>query len=131
VCFSMGNGDVQIYMFKDNRRDRLTHTLVHEAAHGFLYRYQSSYHIKSWLNEGLAEYLAESLLDNGGSEERVRGARDYVKRRGRLDTFLSAQNIIGEHYGLVVCSPKSGPCVMRVSAGPMGQEILDVEFEKT
>ena len=100
VCFQMRNGDVHILMYRNNRRDQLAHTLVHEAAHGFLFRYQSSYHVDNWLNEGLAEYLAESLLQDGGSEERVSAARRYVRGRGRLDNFLTARNIIGPHYGL-------------------------------
>ncbi|MFI4860670.1 MAG: hypothetical protein ACIAXF_08325 [Phycisphaerales bacterium JB063] len=100
ICYQFPNGDVHIFMFRNNDRDNLAHTLVHEAAHGFLFRYKSSHHVPNWLNEGLAEYLAESLLNNGGSEDRVPSARRYVQQRGRLDNFLTARNIIGPHYGI-------------------------------
>jgi len=39
-------------------------TLVHEATHAFLHRYRSQRHIPAWLNEGLANYIAEAVLQD-------------------------------------------------------------------
>lgn len=100
ICWQFGNGDVHISMWRQQQEKELAHTLVHEAVHGFLFRYQSSHHVPNWLNEGLAEYISVSLVDAPRYPRRANDARSFVKKRGRLDNFLSAQNIIGEHYGL-------------------------------
>lgn len=87
-------------MYKQKDKNDLGHVLVHEAVHGFLFRYQSSHYVPNWLNEGLAEYIAVSLVKSGQYPGRAKSARSYVKQRGGLDNFLSARNIIGPHYGL-------------------------------
>lgn len=100
ICYQFGNGLVHIAMFRQQDEKQLAHTLVHEASHGFLFRYQSSFHVPNWLNEGLAEYIATALVDSGRSDRRAADSRLFVKQRGSFDNFLSAQNIIGQHYGL-------------------------------
>lgn len=100
ICYQFGNGDVHISMWHQQDEKELAHTLVHEAVHGFLFRYQSSHYIPNWLNEGLAEFISVSLVDAPRYPRRALDARAFVKQRGRLDNFLSARNIIGPHYGL-------------------------------
>lgn len=100
ICYQFGKGDVHIAMWRQKQKLQLAHTLVHEAAHGFLFRYQSSYHVPSWLNEGLAEFIAVKLVDAPRYPRRALDARQFVKQKGGLGNFLSARNIIGEHYGL-------------------------------
>lgn len=100
ICYQFGTGDVHISMWKQSPKLELAHTLVHEAAHGFLFRYQSSHYVPNWLNEGLAEYISVALVDPPGYPRRATSARQFVKQRNSLDNFLSAQNIIGPHYGL-------------------------------
>lgn len=100
ICYQFGQGDVHILMWRQKQKLELAHTLVHEAVHGFLSRYQSSYRVPNWLNEGLAEYIAVKLVNAPRYPRRALDARQYVKRQGGLGNFLSAKNIIGEHYGL-------------------------------
>lgn len=99
-CSLRDGGDIYIIMYKHRDEQDLASVLVHEASHAFLFRFVSSYGVPNWLHEGLAEYLVEVLLDNGRAERRLTTARRYVQQRGRLDNFLSARNIIGEHYGI-------------------------------
>lgn len=99
-CSLRDGGDIYIVMYKHRDEDYLATVLVHEASHAFLFRYMSSYNVPNWLHEGLAEYLVEVLLNNGNAEARLTGARRYVQQRGRLDNFLTARNIIGQHYGI-------------------------------
>ena len=100
ICYQFGVGDVHIAMYKQKNKKVLAHVLVHEAVHGFLFRYQSSHHVPNWLNEGLAEYIAVSLVDSGEYPGKAKNARSYVKQTGGLGNFLTARNIIGPHYGL-------------------------------
>jgi hypothetical protein len=99
-CALRDGGDIYIVMFKHRTDDDLASVLVHEASHAFLFRYISQYNVPNWLHEGLAEYLIEVLLDNGRADRRLNTARAYVRGRGRLDNFLTAPNIIGQHYGI-------------------------------
>lgn len=100
ICYQFPKGDVHIAMYKQRDEKVLAHVLVHEAVHGFLFRYQSSHYVPNWLNEGLAEYIAVSLVKSGEYPRRAESSRQLVKSRGRLDNFLSARNIQGPHYGL-------------------------------
>lgn len=100
ICYQFGSGDVHIAMFQQRDKKDLAHVLVHEAVHGFLFRYQSSHYIPNWLNEGLAEFIAVRLVDSGEYPNRAEMSRQLVKQRRSLDNFLSARNIIGPHYGL-------------------------------
>lgn len=100
ICYQFGRGDVHIAMWRQKQKLELAHTLVHEAVHGFLFRYQSSRHVPNWLNEGLAEFISVKLVDAPSYPGRALYARKYVKQAGGLGNFLSARNIRGEHYGL-------------------------------
>jgi len=99
-CYQLPTGETHIVMYRQEDTGFLAQVLVHEATHGFLFRYISSHRVPSWLHEGLAEYAAEMLVDQGYSQRRVAGAQRLVKSRGRLDNFLTARNIQGAHYGL-------------------------------
>src|SRR5690606_14870676 len=81
ICYQFGNGHVHIAMYRQPDENELAHVLVHEATHGFLFRYQSSYHVPNWLNEGLAEYIATALARTRTSERRAENSRQFVKQR--------------------------------------------------
>lgn len=100
ICYQFPDGHVHIAMYKQRDKKTLGHVLVHEAVHGFLFRYQSSHYIPNWLNEGLAEYIAASLVKSDQYPRRAESSRQMVKQRKSLDNFLSARNIAGQHYGL-------------------------------
>jgi len=100
VCYTSRDGLVNIFMYRQADEKDLAHVLVHEATHGFLARYQSRIHVPNWLNEGLADYVADKLVDAKWYPRRANDSRKYVQSRGRLDDFLTANNINFEHYGV-------------------------------
>ena len=72
ICRGEGTGDVitAVWFGKQgstgltNRQlhDRFSFTLVHEASHGFMHRYKTPVLLPTWINEGLAEWTAHTIL---------------------------------------------------------------------
>jgi hypothetical protein len=58
LCHSSTNGDVVITVYRGNDPAYFGTVLVHETAHGFVHRVRSNVHIVSWLNEGIADWIA-------------------------------------------------------------------------
>lgn len=73
LCWSMGNGHVDVSFFKQENRLNFARILVHETVHGFIHRYNSYPNVPSWINEGLAEFVATEMV-----EERGFGKSDYA-----------------------------------------------------
>ncbi len=82
------NGHVHVVIYRHGgspaARDAFASTLVHEGTHAFLHRYRSTRHIPSWINEGLADFVAQSVL---GDQCSNRDAADAV----------AAEIVAGEH----------------------------------
>lgn len=56
--------------------------LVHETTHAFLARYLTNRHVLSWVNEGLAEYMAATLVPRSyASRKYVRATKEAVKEK--------------------------------------------------
>lgn len=53
--------------------------LTHESTHAFLSRYISERHISSWLNEGIAETIASSLVPGSNAEYKLKTAHTAIK----------------------------------------------------
>jgi hypothetical protein len=65
-----GKGDVEGYRL----------TLTHEGTHAFLSRYVSDRQIPTWLNEGIADAMADSLVPSSRLKARLRDAtREALK----------------------------------------------------
>ena len=75
--------------------------LVHETVHGFLHRYRSSVHIQSWINEGIADWVAGAVVpDSDEVKRRQRSARSRLLQTRTLGPeFFQARNIDGDDYG--------------------------------
>lgn len=58
LCHSAGDGGVVITVYRGNDPAYFASVLVHETAHGFVHRFRSNVHITSWLNEGIADWIA-------------------------------------------------------------------------
>jgi hypothetical protein len=52
------DGSVVISAYRGNDPNFFGQLLVHETAHGFVHRLRSNVHIESWLNEGIADWIA-------------------------------------------------------------------------
>ncbi len=90
-CAWNSAGMVYIVMNKCPTRDRFYEVLVHEGTHGFISRYRNNRHIPIWVNEGLAELMAATLVPGCYAETNyvhaTRAAlRDGKDVRGVFDT---------------------------------------------
>lgn len=63
---SSDNGHVHVVVCRQGGstagRDNFAGTLIHEGVHAFLHRYRTGRHIPAWINEGLADFVAEAVL---------------------------------------------------------------------
>ncbi|QQE11946.1 hypothetical protein JD969_00275 [Planctomycetota bacterium] len=61
-CYQRANGDVHVVFYRQQEDSLFARILVHEASHGFLFRYRSKARVPSCWNEGLADTIADMLL---------------------------------------------------------------------
>ena len=78
------------------------HVLVHETTHGFNHRYKSSQHLPNWLDEGIAEWVAISVVKRGKPDvARVVASVQQARQRGNLGgDFFTAEHISAWQYGI-------------------------------
>ena len=102
LCHSFGNGKVVISCYRGNNPAFFGNLLVHETTHGFLHLYRSNVNIPSWLNEGLAEWVANLVVPESNTvPNRQRQAIPRIQSTGTMGGMLeSAVNIEGWQYGL-------------------------------
>jgi hypothetical protein len=74
--------------------------LVHETSHGFVHRYLSSARAPSWLNEGMADWLAHQIVKGKKIPNRQRNSAAKMKLQGGWGDILTAERIRSEHYGV-------------------------------
>ena len=101
LCHQNGDGTVIFAGYKGNN-NFFGHVLVHETSHGFVHRYLSSARAPSWLNEGMADWLADKVVKGKQIGQRQRSAAANVKRKGNWGDVLNIPRITGEQYG--ICS---------------------------
>ncbi len=107
VCWQSGSGLVQMSAWNDPedpraaaRADRFLHTLVHENVHGFLFRYRSPEMIPNWANEGLAEWIAEAIIDADVAASKQRYANRLMRDGQQIGAYFQLPNIEAWQYGL-------------------------------
>ena len=100
LCHGFGDGHVHIAFFRQENQWRFAHVLVHEAVHGFLHRYKTPVHVPSWVNEGLAEYIAGRLVPQSDVRElRIEHARHKLREFKTFAGMFHAAPIEGWQYG--------------------------------
>lgn len=101
LCHQFPDGKVIFAGYKGDN-DFFGHVLVHETSHGFVHRYLSSARAPSWLNEGMADWLAEKVVKGKQIKNRQRLAALRVKATNNWNDVLNIPRITGEQYG--ICS---------------------------
>ena len=101
LCHQSSNGTVIFAGYKGDN-DFFGHVLVHETSHGFVHRYLSSARAPSWLNEGMADWLADKVVGGKQIKTRQRMSAAQVKARGDWGDVLNVERINGDQYG--ICS---------------------------
>ena len=78
-----------------NAKEQWAYTLTHEFTHAFVDRYISNRRIPRWLNEGLAEVIAQGQFPQPG---RRTFAREMALLNTPLDQLFDDENMPGGEY---------------------------------
>lgn len=103
LCHGDTAGRVIITVWKGEHEAFFGKVLVHETAHGFVHRYKSSVFIPSWVNEGIADWVAGAVVTADSSvRDRQRDAAQRVQQLRTLGGayFSEDQSIEPWHYGV-------------------------------
>lgn len=75
--------------------------IVHEATHGFVHRYKSPQLVPNWLNEGIAEWISMTVVQNNqGVKRKIKYSIEEMRRTGTVgESFFTAPNIAANQYG--------------------------------
>lgn len=83
------NGHVHVVVCRQGgscaARDAFAATLIHEGTHAFLHRYGSSHRLPMWVNEGLANYVADGVLGDRCPNDHAAAATARAVVRGGYD----------------------------------------------
>ena len=101
LCHQNSDGNVIFAGYKGTN-NFFGHVLVHETSHGFVHRYLSSARAPSWLNEGMADWLADKVVGGKKIQTRQRMSAAQVKQRKDWGGVLTIERITGDQYG--ICS---------------------------
>lgn len=101
--FQSQSGDGWCYIVTINRSNRtqFLSTLVHEASHAFLGRYISNRFVPSWLNEGIAEYMAATVVEGSGENRLyIDSTRQALRDGGDIRYIFGPWRLDPMYYGL-------------------------------
>lgn len=62
LAHSFGSGKVIIGCYRGKDFNYFAQVLVHETSHGFVHRYFSSARVPTWINEGMADWIANAVV---------------------------------------------------------------------
>jgi hypothetical protein len=68
-------------------RETWSHVLTHEMTHSFVHRYRSNGAVPTWLNEGLAEFVAAEMYPHVYADNRAIAKDVAVRRRDMAKLF--------------------------------------------
>ena len=122
LCHQFPNGKVVFAGYKGNN-NFFGHVLVHETSHGFVHRYLSSARAPSWLNEGMADWLADKVVKGRKIKDRQRASAARVKLKNDWNDVLNIPRITGEQYG--ICSVLVEILVARDSGKGQFKKFID------
>ena len=102
ICHSSRDGRVVIACWKGRQEAFFANVLVHETAHGFLHRWKSTVHVPSWVNEGIADWVANAVVKDQEVPRRQKSAVQRVRQTGSLGgTFFDeTRSIESWQYGV-------------------------------
>lgn len=81
-CRSSTSGFCYVVMGPCKTKTRFYEVLVHEATHGFVGRYLTNRFIPTWVNEGLADYMAATLVPKCSAARKYIAATKNVATKG-------------------------------------------------
>ncbi|MCH9654711.1 MAG: hypothetical protein K0U86_21440 [Planctomycetes bacterium] len=115
LCHSHGDGKVIVSCHRGNNPNFFGAVLVHETAHGYIHRYRSTVHIPSWINEGIADWVAMMVVPSCKEIQRRQTQSALQLRQSQTfgGQFFSADQIGSAQYGaasaMIQLMLKAGP----------------------
>ena len=101
ICHSYPNGRVVVGCFRGHSPSFFAVVLVHETAHGYIHRYRSTARIPSWINEGIADWVAGRTVRSSNTvRERQQSAAGRIRLTRTLGGFFEREQIEAWQYGL-------------------------------
>ncbi len=99
---SSRNGLCYLVMDYRNSLSDFNTILVHESTHAFISRYLTNRNIPQWLNEGLAETMASTLVPEGFATYRWKNAtREAVATKANISKVFEDVRLVDFDYGIV------------------------------
>jgi hypothetical protein len=103
VCHQLPNGRVVVGCYRGTDRNNFAEMLVHETSHGFIFRYRTQRRLPSWIDEGMAEWIGQTLVPDNTAVRRKEQAslltlRGTHSMQGIFDSDLIIQ--IPNSYGI-------------------------------
>jgi len=96
-----GDGFAYIVLNRARRKTWFFELLVHEGTHAFLSRYRTNRHIVSWANEGLAEYMAATLVKGSRvAKNHVNSAKTALKENRDISGIFQEVKLDRYDYGI-------------------------------
>jgi hypothetical protein len=62
LCHSYSDGKVIMSCYRGDNPSEFAKMLVHETSHGFIHRYRTPARLPTWINEGMADWIAQTLV---------------------------------------------------------------------
>lgn len=102
LCHQKPDGDVIVSFYRQPDDMGFATVLVHEASHGFIWRYRAAINVPSWANEGLSEWIAYQLVPQSEwKDRRIRTAKSFLRTYQNLGgSFFQRSHIGGHQYGI-------------------------------
>jgi hypothetical protein len=101
ICHSHPNGRVVMACFRGNDPVFFATVLVHETAHGYLHRHKSTPHVQSWINEGVADWVAGAITKHDDIKRRQKEAYARIAAFRTLGgDFFTRHGLERWQYGL-------------------------------
>lgn len=96
-----GDGVVVVSCYRGDDPNFFGSLLVHETSHGYMHRYRSTAHIPSWVNEGIADWIAMLVVPTcKETQTRQKQAALQLRQTRTLGgQFFQAEHIENWQYG--------------------------------
>ncbi len=101
LCNSSSDGEVIMNCYRGDDVGHFAEMLVHETSHGFIHRYRTLQRLPSWANEGMAEWIAQSLVGYPGGVKLMREqAVRAMQQSHSLQGMFQEERINPIQYGM-------------------------------
>jgi hypothetical protein len=143
LCHSYGDGKVIISCFRGEQPQEFAKMLVHETSHGFIHRYRTAAQLPTWVNEGMADWIAAALVPQSTSVKRrqLEAIQKMSQTRSMGGSFLTTKDHIEPwQYGtassitdLLIRTNKAGYTrfIQGIKEGTKWQDSLQAAFKVT